>query len=43
MRERVRAVRGELTFKAHPGHGTEITVQVPLKNRNANARASFVG
>ena len=33
MRERVRLLDGTLTIRSHPGHGVQIMVNIPLKDR----------
>ena len=30
MEERARLVDGKVSIKARPGHGTEVTIQIPL-------------
>lgn len=38
MRDRARLVDGQLTVDSAPGHGTRITLRVPLTERNMKAR-----
>jgi signal transduction histidine kinase len=36
MKERVRSVRGKITFRGEPGSGTTLKVTVPLINEKNN-------
>jgi signal transduction histidine kinase len=36
MRERVSAIGGTLQIESRPGHGTEISIRLPLEGRDAN-------
>ena len=36
MRERVSAIGGTLQIESRPGHGTEISIRLPLEGKDAN-------
>jgi signal transduction histidine kinase len=43
MRERVRAVRGQLEIQSEPGRGTHILVQIPLSGATDEETTSSLG
>jgi len=37
MQERVSAIGGTLQIESHPGHGTELSIRLPLEDSHANS------